>query len=318
MLWGNNVMQLRDILYAVTVARELSFSKAAQQLYISQPALSQSIQRLERELGVDLFVREATGIRLTNAGKTFLSDGHEILSMAERMKEHIGQIANSTEAHLRFGISPFYSKHYLPKIIPMFHRQYPNVSLDIEEMPSVRLEEMVLQGEVEFCLMPLPTVGQALRCEILYQEQILFAIPQKHWLTNKLTMSLSDELPFVDLKHARNEPFLSLKKEQKFYEMGKRLCRNSGFEPKVIFSSMNWDTIHALIAEGMGVGFVPEILMNALAVHEHPVYCRIIDDNTTRPYGVIYRKDVGLSSAARQFIETTKTFFHNFRVSDFN
>lgn len=303
-------MQLRDIQYAVTVAKELSFSRAAQKLFISQPALSQSIKRLELELGTPLFIRENNTVRLTGAGELFVKEGREIIQLSARLKRSISNIASTRDEILRFGISPFYSKYYLPRIVPVFNRQFPAVTLDIAEKHSAALEELILEEEIEFCLIPLPIARKEIEFEPVYREQIVFAMPRDHVHIRYLTPAMSTGLPFIDLRHVRHEPFIFLKKEQKFTGMGLRLCDEAGFAPRIVFETMNWDTVHALVAGGMGVGFIPEMLIGSSPPGETPVYCRITAEHTTRSYGVAYKKGRDLSAAAHHFIRIAKQTFH--------
>ncbi|RED55753.1 LysR family transcriptional regulator [Cohnella lupini] len=299
-------MQLRDIQYALTVAKELSFSKAAQKLSISQPALSQCIKKLEIELQAPLFFRENNTVKLTSAGELFVREGKEIINKSSRLTQEISSLANRREENLRFGISPFYSNHYLPRIIPAFSKQYPSVKLDILEKHSAVLEELILQDEVDFCLIPLPIAHKEIEYQHVYLEQILLAIPKSHELNGNLTPAMSVGLPFIDLRMVRNEPFIFLKMEQKFTPMGHRLCNEAGFTPHIVFETMNWDTVNALVATGMGVGFVPEILIGSTTERQQPTYCRIMAENTTRSYVAAYKKGRSLSIAAQNFIRIAK------------
>ncbi|WP_165972060.1 LysR family transcriptional regulator [Paenibacillus piri] len=303
-------MQLRDIQYALTVAKELSFSKAAQKLSISQPALSQCIKKLEQELHAPLFFRENNTVKLTSAGELFMKEGSEIMNKSMRLTQEISALANTREENLRIGISPFYSYHYLPWIIPAFNKQYPTVKLDIMEKHSAILEQLIINDEVDFCMIPLPISHKEIEYQPIYQEQILFAIPKSHGLNAYLTPAMSEGLPFIDLRLAQYEPFLFLKSEQKFTPMGMRLCSEAGFTPHIVFETMNWDTINALVATGMGVGFVPEILVGSSTPGEQPTYCRIMAENTTRSYVAAYKKGRKLSNAANHFIRIAKNSLH--------
>lgn len=304
-------MQLRDIQYVVTVAHEASFSKAAQALFISQPALSQSIKRLEKELNTPLFIRENNTIHLTAAGKVFVTDGMEILQMSDALKTKMCDIINVRDCHLKFGISTFYSNCYLPKIIPAFQRLYPSIHLEIIEESSNTLEELTADGQIDFCMIPSPLDNKNLDSQVIYQEQILLAVPANHSLNKLPTPSLSSGLPFIDLSLAKDEPFIFLKKHQKFTKMGMQLCENAGFVPKIVFETGNWNTIHSLVATGMGIGFIPEILSKEGNIKKRPAYYRILADNTSRPYVIAYKKEAILPKAAYNFIEVARNSFLN-------
>lgn len=302
-------MQLRDIQYVVTIAHESSFSRAAQALFISQPALSQSIKRLESELGVPLFIRENNSVHLTAAGKIFVADGTEILHMSNMLRTKMSAMINLRDCHLKIGISTFYSNCYLPKIIPTFQSQYPSIHLEIIEESSYVLEELTTEGKVDFCMIPGPLSSKQLDSQIIYQEQILIALPSTHPLNRQLTPALSSGLPFIDLSLLKDEPFIFLKKHQKFTQMGLRLCKSAGFSPNIVFETGNWNTIHSLVGTGLGLGFIPEILTEMPFAGQRPIYYRIMADHTIRPYLIAYKKGIPLPAAALNFIETAKKSF---------
>lgn len=310
-------MQLRDIEYVVTVAQEKSFSKAAEKLFISQPALSQSIKRLEQELGVPLFNRNTNSVRLSSAGELFVTDGTNILNMSKHLKKKMSGIQDLEKGHIRLGISSFYSYYHLVKIIPVFRARYPDIKLEITEDISFQLEQHALDGTVDISLVPLPLAHDGLDCRIIHHEQILFALPGNSSLIDKLTPALSSDLPFIDLSLAKDEPFIFLNRKQRFTDMGLQLCKEAGFVPNIIYDSMNWDTVNALIGSGLGVGFVPEIVAErSSGINTSPVYCRIIGLASTRPYAVVSRKGTELSSEAQNFITAAQTVFRQYIRSD--
>lgn len=302
------MLSLKYILYVATVVEEQSFSKAAAKLYISQPALSQTIQKLEFELGIPLFIRENNTIRPTPACRIFVEDGVDIIKAAKKLNQKMIDIVNIKEGNLRIGISPFYSEYHLSRILPYFKKQFPGVSLKLTEEISQRLEELTLEDLVDFCMAPLPLSYENLEYQILQQEQILFAMPHNHPLTDQLTPALSNNLPFINLCLAKNEPFIFLK-NQRFTEMGLRLCREAGFVPKILYETKNWDTVRAFIANGLGVGFLPEVLVSSEHDHNSPDCYRIIAENTTRPYAVVYKNKNHLSAAAVNFIRVAQEVF---------
>jgi len=112
------VMNLRDIQYVLAVHEEGGFSKAAKKLFVSQPCLSQSIQRLEKELTTELFCRENNVVTLTKAGQLFIEDGQEILNLCKSMRMRIADVVESEHVHLKVGISIFYSPYYSHLIFP--------------------------------------------------------------------------------------------------------------------------------------------------------------------------------------------------------
>lgn len=223
----------------------------------------------------------------------------------------MSEIINLRDCNLKIGISTFYSNCYLPKILPAFQSQYPSIHLEIIEESSNVLEELASAGKVDFSMIPAPLDNKQLDSQVIYQEQILLALPPNHLLSRQITPALSSGLPFIDLALVKDEPFIFLKKHQKFTRMGMQLCRQAGFTPNIVFETGNWNTIHSLVATGMGVGFIPEILSETSTNERRPVYYRIMADNTTRPYVIAYKKGAILPAAALNFIEVAKNTFSN-------
>ena len=233
-------MQLKDIEYVRAIAAEGSFSAAAAKCFISQPALSLAVKRLEQELGVILFDRSTNSVKLSSAGELFLSEGENILRLSSQLKERMMHIALLKRGNIRMGISTFYSSYYLIKILPSFYRLHPGVHIDIVEGNSLGLEEMALKDEVDFSLIPFPLrYEDSLEYQILQQEQILFALPSSSPLRARLKTSFSSDFPFIDLADAKNEPFIFLKPSQRFYQTGLDFCRQSGFVPNILYELTN-------------------------------------------------------------------------------
>lgn len=118
-------MYIKTIKYVAAIAQEGSFSKAAEKLYISQPALSKCIKKLEDELNTPLFERKGNILELTAAGEVFVQDASSILQLYEKMLRRIANLANMYEDTVHFGISPFYSKYYLSRILPSLYANHP-------------------------------------------------------------------------------------------------------------------------------------------------------------------------------------------------
>ena len=304
-------MQLKDIEYVSAVASEKNFSAAAEKLFISQPALSQAIKRLENELGVVLFNRSTSSVQLSSAGELFLAEGETLLRLSHQLKQHMANLAAQKSGSIRIGISTFYSSYYLARILPAFRSLHPGIRISIVEGKSHELESMAIREEVDFSLIPMPLdQPELVRCHILHQEQILFAIPADSPLRSQLHVSMSMDFPFIDLSCASQEPFIFLHRDQRFYATALRLCQDAGFSPDIVCELTNWDAINALIGSGAGVGFVPELVTQRnLKDVPVPIYCRIINQLVTRPYVIAYKKERELSPAASDFLEFIQALF---------
>ena len=294
-------MTFKIIEYVIAVSEEGSFSRAAQRLFVSQPALSQSIRKAETEMGAALFMRDTHTVRLTPAGELLVREGRELLRQRDELKSRISGLSDERKETIRFGISPFYSKYYLPVVLPYFSQHFPAVKLEIKEEISVELEQMVIDEKLDFCFVPLKPQNPRLSYEVIYMEEILLAVPPGHPVKTYATPSPT--LPYIDLRHLENEPFIALKPVQKFNSMSVSLCGQAGFKPQIVYETLNWDTVNTLVADGIGVGFVPDILPSRSLVNRRPDYYRMAGMDTLRPYAVACKKGSSLSPLALQLVE---------------
>ena len=304
-------MNIRSFQYFITIWEKPTLSAAADALYISQPALSQQIKKIEEEVGAQLFTRKGHTMSLTPAGEVFLLCSRRILQFYEAMQREVKMLSVAEKDTVHMGISPFYSQHYLPKILPPFLQKHPQINVDIVEEISVNLENRLLKGELDFCALPLYPKNELLEYETIYHEKILLAVPKDHPVNSNYPTDalITKSYPFIDLALMKNEPFIGLKKIQKFSAIGLRLCKEAGFAPRTICETMNWETVHLLIASGLGVGFVPEILIGNIKDPETcPCYYQL-SSPAYRDYALVHRPGAILSDAANILQESLREFF---------
>ncbi len=288
-------MELRNIHYFIVTARLGSFTKAAKQLFISQSALSQSIKRLETELGVELFNRDGKTVYLTRAGQVFLPEASKLYEKSIMLQERMKEIHENETEQLYFGISTFYSRHFLPGIVTHLETNYPSLSVHFLEDMSMKMEDMVLSGILDCALVPLPLGHSGLDTMHVRWETIYLAFAQNHPLAET-----PPEVP-LSLASLREERFILTKSVHRFSALAMSLCENAGFEPHIVYESMNWDTVDSMIAKGIGIGFVPDILA-AKKGKEYPLYRKIDDTSSIRAYVVVRRAGRCFSHLAERFL----------------
>ena len=145
-------MNDKELLYIKTIADTQSISKAAEELFIAQPSLSQALQRIERELGTHLFIREPRGMKLTYAGEKYYLMAKEILDIYSDFKSEITHINELKAGRLVIGIARYMGMNILPNVLPKFNKNYPNIEIIIREENTRVLENLVLGGNVDFAL----------------------------------------------------------------------------------------------------------------------------------------------------------------------
>lgn len=301
-------MTLTAIRYILTVIREGSYSRAAEKLFISQPALSQCVAKLEAEMGLQLVTRSGNTVIPTPAGKVFIENAGEILEASQRLERRMRDINSQGTDELRIGISQFYGLHHLSRFLPVFNRTYPGIHVTVKEGLSSELESMVVRDELDIAFVPFPLVETSLEYTILYKEEIFLAVPADH----PLSLSRSDReirlSPYIDLSLVKNEPFIFLHK-MRFTAQAYELCNEAGFWPNIIFETRSWDTAHELVRNGMGISFIPEILLPKTFSPDDPSYFALNSPKAFRPYAVIYRSEADLTETARNMIRIARGLF---------
>jgi LysR family hydrogen peroxide-inducible transcriptional activator len=295
-----NYLQLRDIKNVIAIAEEKSFSKAAEKLYVSQPALSQQILRLEDWLGVKLFARNSNSVTLTYAGKVFLEDGQTIVQLSDRIIKRMSDIQELKRGSLVVGVSPFYQKCYFSKVLPVFQNKFPGIKVSVIEAYSEELADLLLNGKLDLCIGALP-VPPGIKYEKLFDESILIALPKSHRLCSQLKPENGCSHPLIDMAILKDEQFIFYKPGRKMWNRCMDICHEANFEPNIIFETHSCEVINAVIAQNMGVGFVPEAMEFTCPKEQQPFYCRVNSDKAKRTFVVEYLDDY-LSLAAKEFI----------------
>lgn len=305
-------MDFRQLQYMLKVAEEKSFSKAAQKLYIAQPSLSQYIQKMEQQLGVQLFDRSTTPLKLTYAGELYTETAKQILDLKDQLLQQMEDIANLQKGRLAIGLSAFRSTYIMPKVLPVFHNRFPGIEVVLVEGTSQELEALAAKGATDITIMTLPVREDLFSYEPIFTEEILLAVPPNHPLSKRQGENLHNERPQVNLKELKNEPFILLKQDQKLHQIASHLCKQAGFKPRIILESESIEAAHALVTAGMGISFIPDTIALFRKVSQHPLYFSIEDLAPNRIMTAAYRKGRYLSRAANEFIDIMKDILGNF------
>ncbi|MCQ6560323.1 LysR family transcriptional regulator [Paenibacillus mendelii] len=292
-------MEFRQLQYVLQIAQEKNFSRAAEKLHIAQPSLSQQLSKLEKEIGVLLFRRTTNSVELTHAGDVFVNKAQHILDSVEQLKQELDDLAHMRKGKLVVGSLPMTGSHVLPLVLPVFAKLYPEIEVMLVEDSSARLEQFTASGQTDLSLLSLPLVDPSLSWEPIIEEEICLAVPPGHPLASKGAP--------VEIANLSAEPFIVLKKGQGFRQIAFELCSKGGFEPRIVFESVNIETVQSLVAAGMGIAFVPKMVARAKWSELTPVYLPFAAPIPSRTLVIASRKGRYLSKAAEAFISTMKT-----------
>ncbi|WP_281888042.1 LysR family transcriptional regulator [Paenibacillus sp. YYML68] len=293
-------MELRQLQYALQIALDKNFSRAAEKLHIAQPSLSQQLSKLEKELGVLLFQRTTNSVEATYAGTLFVEKAQKILDLVEQLKMEMEDISQMRKGRLVVGSLPITGAHVLPLVLPEFRSRYPEIDVVLIEDSSSNLEQLTALGGADISLLSLPLNDDALDYIPVIEEEIKLAVPPGHPLAAR-----SAEKPRkpIELSALRAEPFIALKQGQGFRQLTMELCGSAGFRPNIVFESSNIETVQSFVAAGMGIAFVPDMVSRGKWSELAPVYLPLVG-RPTRVLVIAYRKGRYLSKAVAAFMDT--------------
>jgi LysR family hydrogen peroxide-inducible transcriptional activator len=299
-------MEIRQLQYAIQVAIERNFSRAAEKLHIAQPSLSQQIAKLETEIGVVLFQRTTNFVELTQAGALFVERSQAILDLIEQLKQEMEDISQMKKGRLIVGSMPMTGATILPRVVPTFQAMYPDIEISLIEETSSHLELITYQGHTDLSILSLPLREESLHYEILYEEEIVLAVPPQH----RLAQHQGD----VPISILAQESFIFLKRGLGFHQQSIDLCETAGIRPRIVFESSNMETIQSLVAAGMGIAFVPYLIAERTESQQAPTYLKL-ESRPTRTLVIAYKKGRYMSKAAEAFVQTMKSVMQSLSKS---
>lgn len=297
-------MELRQLRYMLMVADEKSFSRAAEKLYIAQPHLSHSIQKLEKQIGITLFDRRTTPITLTYAGEQFAQTARQMLQLDHNLLQQMKDFSEEKNGRLALGISPVRSAYILPILLPAFRSVFPQVNLSLYEGTSANLEEWMKQGGTDLTILSLPIRNDGFSYEVLMEEKVLILTPPLHPLTNRLTGSTAPV--YLNLSELEHEPFVLLQQGQALRRIADTLFLQAGFQPRIVLETRSYQTAHHLASVGMGFTFSTPSILQLNSNANRPVCFFTTEPSFTRTLAIVYRKDKYLTKYEQGFIRIAK------------
>ncbi len=284
-------MELSQLKYYVTIAETLSFTKAAGVLRVSQPALSYQMRQLEIELGTKLFSRAHRKIALTPDGQLFLPLAQIVLYRADEamrvMKEHLGVEAGE----VRMGANPSMAAYVVPRLLASFRRDFPRVTVQLEEGGDLELQRAVIDGTIDFAVVTAPGVPQTLDVTPLGADEVLLAVPAQHRLAGRTTVNLAE---------LAEEEFVFPTKSFNIYAQFVDACRRAGFEPKVAYQTGSFESVRGFVREGLGISTLPRMARDVGG--NDGVVMIDIEEAPARELNLIRARDRSLTGVTRALI----------------
>lgn len=241
-------MELDQLRYFLKVAEVGSFTRASEQLAMSQPALSRSIQRLEEELGQPVVERKSRSVDLTDAGKLLQARAQQILAMVEDTKAEICDDGES--GRIRVGAIPTIAPYFLPELLRRFSTKHPQATLLVQEETTDKLIKSCSQGELDLAILALPIPAKYLDLEELFEEELLLVLPPEHPLAKVESIRLLDIEPY---------PFVLLDEAHCLTDNIVSFCRQRSFHPVAVERTSQLAMVQELVSLSHGVSMVPRM-----------------------------------------------------------
>lgn len=299
-------MDFNKVHYMMMVAELKSFSKAAEKCFISQPALTRCIKNMEEELGVKLFDRSCSPIRLTYAGERYLAGMRKILSMKAKLDQEMEEIAADKKDRLILGMPSTRCHTWLPRILPAYHEENPGIEVQLVEGNGLSLEQMLRKEAIDIffiCTLPLLTEGLEFvplcdeeMTEVVSRESVIFKgielPPNQHGVLQYVPAELLEQLPFF-----------SATPSQGTYYLSRRLFETYKIQPEISMEVINTTTAYRLAPQGKGFALAPVSITYEEQFTPEPIFCSMEETPTVRKMGLLYKRGKTMSQATHKFIE---------------
>ena len=241
-------MELEQLRHFLKVAEFSNFTRAADAIGLSQPALSRSIARLEEELGQPMFERQTRNIALTEAGQLLMVRARQILTLVDDTRAEICD--DGQTGRIRVAAIPTIAPYFLPELLKRFRVELPLAKVVVLEDTTENLLKKLSEGEIDVAIMARPVEARYLQIEDLFEEELLLVISAEHPLCNQKQIRITDieSLPFVLLgeTHCLTDNVMSF-------------CRQKSFHPVAVERTSQLATVQELVALDHGISLIPQM-----------------------------------------------------------
>ncbi|PAE29029.1 LysR family transcriptional regulator [Oceanobacillus profundus] len=291
---------MKHLQYFIEVTRAGSFTHAAEKLYMTQPAISRIIKSLEDELEASLFIRSRKKLSLTDAGKILYEHAQVMEKQFQALRLELESLSFLKKGHIRIGLPSIIDSVFFSKLIASFHKEYPDITFQLIEDGSKRIEEKVMNDHLDFGVVFLPTRHNFFDCYSLGEEDLKLIVPADHELVNR------QEVAIAELKE---EDFIMFNKDFALHDHIYSACRKSGFEPRIISETSQMDFIEEMVASNLGITLLPESTIKGLKRDVKEI--KLSHPTIKWHLAMIWKKNQALSPVKLEFIRFAKVNLNN-------
>lgn len=289
---------LKRFEYVLALSECKNFSQAAQQLDISQSTLSQYIQKIEKEIGVSLFDRSVSPLKLTQYGEIYVKGARKIVDAYSETLDSIGDADSGTIGSVRVGLSPSRASFMLPQVVSEFTQLYPHVTLKFIESKSKDIMKNLSEGNIDFAYTVTSGEDSYDDCRVISVDK------ERIMLVTSADVKLSDEEDeAVDFKLAENHRFILLEENQLLTKIFHDLCKKSSASIENYICVSELSTALSLVKSGLGIMLLPSSYRNYGRLKSELSFYDIKQSDSERELAVIYKKDKYINKPTRALLE---------------
>lgn len=321
-------IEIRDIQYVLAVCEEGSFSRAAERCYISQPALSKIVKKVEKNLETVLFDRSSLPLTVTPEGEIFIDYFRRIQSLYREMEQQSNELRKKKTCDVRIGAPSFFCTYVLPPMLSAFRMDHPDFRFRLMETNDSDLRRFLRSGIVDLGISVEASMTSEFDSFVLQEERILLAVPRQAGANRGLeryAMSCDDvlngrfrspEILSVPMEAFAGENFLFLKQGNDMYRRGMRICRDAGFEPNVVMELDQLMTAYYLADAGEGITFMRAEVPCYAGPTENLVFYKFDHPDMVRQVRVFLAENAGASEKKKLLMEYIRNFSFPAREND--
>ncbi len=288
-------MKIKEITYFLEVVKEENFTRAANNLYISQPALSKNIKNLEKEVKAQLIERNSKSFRLTYEGEIFYNNAKKSIEVIQEELNKLQDTFVVCNRVINLGLPPVISSVYFTSVVAEFKKENPTIDIRIIEEGANKIKSSVEEERIDLGAVILPIDDNHLTTQRISSGKVMLVVSKDHRLAS---------VDKVNLEDLKDEKFITFNERFMMYNKTIEACRKSGFEPNIILKTSQWDYIMEMVSLNQGVSIMPEPIVRRFKRDDFKVIA-IENPSISWDVGFVLKKDKHISKHLELFIEFT-------------
>ena len=301
--------------YIYEVYKEMNFSRAARNLFISQPSLSAAVKKAEAQIGFPVFDRSSNPIQLTDLGREYIRSIETIMEVENSFQNYVNDMRELKSGSISIGGTNLFASYVLPPVLSRFTELYPQIHVHLAEATTSELTKRLFSGSLDLLIdnqsMDPAIYGKSFFCE----EHLLLTVPTQFASNQRLknyaltaadireNHHLNSHIPPVPLKDFQDEPFLLLRAGNDTRKRADRICHNSHFLPQIKLELEQQITAYNLSRYGMGISFSSDTLIRHVPEDERLVYYKLNHQDALREVNFYYKRKRYMPKTVTTFLE---------------